>query len=373
MVKILVTFTYGYSLKTWQESGTLDREISIYLQLQKKFGHEYVFLTYGNESDKKFDLKGLRVEILPIYSYINYSKYKSVNLMRSLLFPFFNKKMFQDIELIKQNQLLGSWISIILKLLLKIPLYTRTGYDMYKFSCEDSKGRIIKYLYLKLTKITVRFSDYYSVSNISDFNYSIRNYPVKNKLLLRPNWVLPVEIIDFNKRSSSRVLCVGRLEYQKNFSYLIRELSDFNIEIDIVGRGQDLDKLKKIAKKSNIKVNFLGNMSNQNLLKLYSKYQIFISTSLFEGHPKTVLEAMSVGCVVILSKISNHEELVNDQENGFLFELREKSLTKAFSKIIKSTKLEVISSNAIKTTKENFSLNKVVEQEHLDYQRVRKL
>ena len=28
-----------------------------------------------------------------------------------------------------------------------------------------SKGRIIKYLYLKLTKITVRFSDYYSVSN----------------------------------------------------------------------------------------------------------------------------------------------------------------------------------------------------------------
>ena len=113
MVKILVTFTYGYSLKTWQESGTLDREISIYLQLQKKFGHEYVFLTYGNESDKKFDLKGLRVEILPIYSYINYSKYKSVNLMRSLLFPFFNKKMFQDIELIKQNQLLGSWVSLI--------------------------------------------------------------------------------------------------------------------------------------------------------------------------------------------------------------------------------------------------------------------
>ena len=77
---------------------------------------------------------------------------------------------------------------------------------------------------------------------------------------------------------------------------------------------------------------------------------------------------MSAGCVVVLSKIPNHEELINDQENGFLFELKENSLSKTFSNIIKSTKLEVISNNAIKTTKENFGLNKAVEQEHLDYQ-----
>jgi len=163
------------------------------------------------------------------------------------------------------------------------------------------------------------------------------------------------------------------LEYQKNFSYLIRELLGFDIEVDIVGKGGDFDKLKRFSQENNIKVNFLGNMSNQNLLKLYPKYQIFISTSLFEGHPKTVLEAMSAGCVVVLSKISNHEELINDQENGFLFELKDNGLSKTFSNIIKSTKLEVISNNAIKTTEENFSLNKAVEQEHLDYQRFGRL
>ena len=367
-MKILVTFTYGYSLKTWEDSGTLEREISIYEMLQKRYGYEFIFLTYGDSSDLKCNLKNLKVDIIPIYDHIKYSKYKIINIIKSFFFPFFNRKNFQDIDLIKQNQLLGSWVAIIYKFLLKVPLFTRTGYDMYVFSEKENKSPLIRNLYLQLTKITIRLSDSYSVSNNTDFETSKNNYPTKENLVIRPNWVLPIEQTDFKNRKLSKVLCVGRLEYQKNFSYLIRELRGFDIEVDIVGKGRDFDKLKRFSQENNIKVNFLGNMSNQNLLKLYPKYQIFISTSLFEGHPKTVLEAMSAGCVVVLSKIPNHEELINDQENGFLFELKDNSLSKTFSNIIKSTKLEVISNNAIKTTKENFGLNKAVEQEHLDYQ-----
>ena len=35
-----------------------------------------------------------------------------------------------------------------------------------------------------------------------------------------------------------------------------------------------------------------------------------ISSSLFEGNPKTILEAMSMGCIVIASDIKNHRELI---------------------------------------------------------------
>ena len=35
-MKILVLFTFDYSLKSWNDSGTLSRELSIYKELNKK-------------------------------------------------------------------------------------------------------------------------------------------------------------------------------------------------------------------------------------------------------------------------------------------------------------------------------------------------
>jgi len=35
-VKVALFFTYGYSLKTWSNSGTLERELKIYEELSKK-------------------------------------------------------------------------------------------------------------------------------------------------------------------------------------------------------------------------------------------------------------------------------------------------------------------------------------------------
>ena len=41
-------------------------------------------------------------------------------------------------DLIKQNQLLGSWAAILLKINSRKPLYTRTGYDMFLFSLKEA-------------------------------------------------------------------------------------------------------------------------------------------------------------------------------------------------------------------------------------------
>ena len=49
------------------------------------------------------------------------------------------------------------------------------------------------------------------------------------------------------------------------------------------------------------------------------KYNYFLTTSLYEGNPKTVLEALSSQCIVFASDIKNHEEIINDGVNGFLF------------------------------------------------------
>ena len=44
-------FTYEYSLKTWHESGTLNKELEIYKMLNEKYGVRFKFITYGDKNE----------------------------------------------------------------------------------------------------------------------------------------------------------------------------------------------------------------------------------------------------------------------------------------------------------------------------------
>ena len=130
-VKVAVVFTFGYSLDTWNSSGTLEKELKPYLLLNKLYNIEFTFITFGDKTDRHINTGTSNINVIPVYEMINKSKYKFVNYMKSFFVPFIVKSQLSDINIIKQNQLLGSWVSIILQRLLRKPLIVRTGYDMY--------------------------------------------------------------------------------------------------------------------------------------------------------------------------------------------------------------------------------------------------
>ena len=81
---------------------------------------EFKLFTYGNADDFKLLPKNLNIEIVPIYDKIfKRSKNKKINLLKSLVLPFKLKKYFSDVDVIKCNQLQGSWVAVILKMLLE--------------------------------------------------------------------------------------------------------------------------------------------------------------------------------------------------------------------------------------------------------------
>ena len=41
---ILYIFTFGYSLKTWQLSGTLEKEIEIFQKINEKFNTKFILI-----------------------------------------------------------------------------------------------------------------------------------------------------------------------------------------------------------------------------------------------------------------------------------------------------------------------------------------
>ena len=51
---IILFFTYGISLKDWDESGILNREIELYKSLSKNRDTKFTFVTYGDKEDHKY-------------------------------------------------------------------------------------------------------------------------------------------------------------------------------------------------------------------------------------------------------------------------------------------------------------------------------
>ena len=373
-MKVAVFLTWDYSLKTWNKSGTINRELTFFRKIEEDRDVLFSFFSYGKNSDIELANRHGLHEVNPIYSSTKYYKNKLLRLLSSFVLCFKFRNKFDSVDLLFQNQLLGCWVPILVKKIYKKPLIIRTGYDMLDFAKQDRKPFYIIYLYKILTKFAIKNCDYFTVTSKTDLEKFMINYPkYEHKFLLRQNWVKVNEFKELNNRYNNKILAVGRLVMQKNFSYLISEFknSKNNLEIDIVGCGPDKDALSAQAKNQNVKVNLLGNFENDELLKLYQKYKFFISTSLFEGNPKSLLEAMGSGCVVIGSNIDNHNEIISDGKNGYLFEIKNSQLLNKFDLVSQNDEvLSQVSKEAHLFIKDKFSLNKSAESFYKDFEKV---
>jgi len=366
-MNVLYVFTFNYSLKTWNDSGTLSREIERFKYLNENYGIEFTLLTYGNKLEFGIigDIPGIR--IIPIFEKVSKPSGKLKIIFKSLLFLIKNKEKFKNISIIKQNQLNGVWVSIFLKFLLKKPMIYRSGYDTYRFSKYENKSFLKRTFFFLITNLTFICSDLITVTSESDLKYSKNEYITPNKIIVRRNWVEIGNNLNFEKRFNKRILAVGRLEDQKNIEKLINDFKDSEFTIDIIGSGSQLLKLKKISIEQNAKVNFLGTVDNSELSKIYSKYKYFTSTSYFEGNPKTVLEAMANGCIVLISEIDNHLELVDDGVNGFIIDLNISFKETIVKVLATDINLSIVSNNALKKVSELNSLDIVCKQDYSDF------
>ena len=83
---------------------------------------KYTFLTFGDNSEHQYLKDYQNLSVIPIYEYIKKSDKDFKLFLRTLKLPFLIKEELKDISLIKTNQLNGSWIAILLKLITKKPL-----------------------------------------------------------------------------------------------------------------------------------------------------------------------------------------------------------------------------------------------------------
>lgn len=163
---------------------------------------------------------------------------------------------------------------------------------------------------------------------------------------------------------------VGSLKRQKNQIILLEALKalnmenpDNNIKVIFVGDGPDKLMLEKYVTDNNMKGQavFLG--ERNDIPRLLSLFDIFVSTSLSEGFSNVILEATSSAVPVIATKSVGTPELVYDGTNGFIVYPPVEAA--GFAEKIKSLAddprlLKELSANARRLTEENFSIKSMV-------------
>jgi len=359
---IILVFTYGISLKNWDESGILHREMKLYKTMNKQYSINYTFVTFGDEEDEEYcDLiEGLT--IIPIYKHQKKSKYKIIDLIRTISITKNIVKTIKDPTHIKTNQLNGAWVAMMIKLYSKLPLYVRTGYNLFEFAIREKKSFMKKIFYYMLTQIALIYSNNYSVTSLSDKKF-LEKYFITKKIEVIPNWVTDTKENSFENRHKNKIISVGRLEFQKNYESLVKSLSGTNIQIDIVGEGTEKSSLETLSINTKTNLNFLGRVGHSELNELYLNYRIFVLSSNFEGNPKVVLEAMSRGVLVIARRNKNIEEIIENNHDGIIFDNSNEILNLVESFLDNKAEWERIVLNGYKKVKNNNLIDGIASKE----------
>ncbi len=140
-----------------------------------------------------------------------------------------------------------------------------------------------------------------------------------------------------------------------------KKVKDNDALLHIVGKGKNLDNLKKMADgdKRIIFHGFVKDKAEKNQILENSSFLIF-SSLCYETFGLTMIEAMSMGLPVIGSNIGSVPELVKHDYNGFLFEAGNvDSLYSTIEKILKGdVEFSNLSKNAIDEFLEKYSMQK---------------
>lgn len=194
----------------------------------------------------------------------------------------------------------------------------------------------------------------------------------KKEFFILPNCIKPPNKVNpkkLSKTKSINLLFVGWLEPIKNVSllldsseYLKKLFPKYSIKIHIVGNGSQMNYLKLKAKKLGLNVIFYGWINNSNKLrKIYSLSDCFCLTSLNEGFPNVVLEAMSQGLPIISTKVGALPYWLDEGRN-ILFSSKNnsQSYAKIVFKLFSSEELfNKISKNNLLDIKSKYNCRKV--------------
>jgi L-malate glycosyltransferase len=125
-----------------------------------------------------------------------------------------------------------------------------------------------------------------------------------------------------------RIGSIGRITPIKDYSLMVKIAKEVSRETDkihfeLAGEGPDLEKVRDLVCRYQLEKIFLFRGFVKDREDFYKNLDIYLNTSLHEGIPMSILEAMSYGVPVIAPNVGGLKEILEDGVQGYLVEGRD--------------------------------------------------
>ena len=310
-----------------QDANNIKME-SFYAPCIKALGKENYNIFAGINADIKDtkDCDGVHYFNQNVYRSIfsikdNWKAYKNINAII--------KKY--NIDIIHCNSPIGGLLGRICgrKNKVKTVIYTAHGFHFYK-----GNSAIKNLIFKKIEKHLARYTNAIIVMNNEDYE-NAKKFKLKNGgkvYKINGIGVNSKEIdnikVDIKKKKQELgvrddefvIVSSGDLIKRKNHSAaidVVLKLEGINYKYLICGNGPEYDVLKNKIEKNNKKdaIRLLGFRSDvKEILKIAD---LFLFTSLQEGLPRSLMEAMSAGLPCVVSNVRGNNDLIRNKLGGF--------------------------------------------------------
>lgn len=138
---------------------------------------------------------------------------------------------------------------------------------------------------------------------------------------------------------SKRIVTLGRLTEQKNYTMLIRSFADFSelfpdYTLSIYGEGEQRGELEELIRDKKLQQKVLLHGNVRDVHYQIRDAEIFVLASNFEGLSNALLECMTMGIACISTKCEGSTDVIRDGENGLLVDIGDQTgLTHALCRL----------------------------------------
>jgi glycosyltransferase involved in cell wall biosynthesis len=219
-----------------------------------------------------------------------------------------------------------------------------------------------------------RFADTIVPNSYSQANFINCTYPrLSSKITVITNFVDTTSFVPVvsraQKSGATRILTVARITPQKNILRYIEAVGIIKNKMRTMFECHwygDTDNKEyyteciEAIEKYKLQDVFYFHPASADIIKQYQSHDVFCLPSIYEGFPNVICEAMSCGLPVLCSNVCDNPHIVQDSENGYLFNPYDvQQMTDCIERIsqLSNEEYEAISYNNAEKSKDMFSMS----------------
>jgi glycosyltransferase involved in cell wall biosynthesis len=358
---LVLFLTAGTSLADWHNRGLLAREAELYVRLRPHL-RSIAWVTYGGLADLEYQNLLPGITILP-------NRWRLPNQVYVQQLPWLHQDAFHNATILKSEQTGAAEGALAIAKYFGKRYIARSGFSLALFATYAPQEYEEGYdAILDLERRSFQAAQQVVVTTEEMRESALKLHSISpQKIRIIPNYVNTERFHPMLQQPEKPLLVfAGRFAEQKNILNLLEAVAPLrHIKVEFIGGGELRPELEaRITAGGLSHVKLVGSVSNEDLPAYLQRATLYVQPSRYEGHPKTIFEAMACGLPVLVGDSPGIRQFVRHGETGWLCGLETAYIRAGIEKLLEDAELRArLGQNARQYVEKNFALDAVVQQE----------